>query len=134
LNSNKNFKNNTKYQPYLNNLLLKLSENPIYNKNSITFFHREVLALLIELDVDYQAENRDNFISKDILIKDKNLCIELQGKHHFYRDNTKNYQTIFSNIILAQNGYKVEEISIFDWQKNAKEGKLLYLNNLIKKV
>lgn len=107
-----------------------------YQKNIITRFHRDVLTTLIHLEIDYEVENKDNFISKDIVLTNKinheKVCIELNGEHHYYRDNVKNYQTEFKNKVLLLNGWKVLEVAHKDWKVLDEEKRLVFIRNILK--
>ena len=121
----------------VNNLLIEYINHKIYHKNIITRFHRDVLSILLRLDLDYEVENLDNFTSKDIILKnhridEQRVCLELNGEHHFYRDNQKNYQTEFKKKILCLNNWKVIDIAHMDWKSLDEEKKLAFVSNLIK--
>lgn len=86
-------------------------------RHIISFFHKEVLKILVEKNIIFKVEDFEDYLSKDIsIVHEEKICIEIDGPKHFYRDKANsNYSTVFKKIILTNMGWKVINISHFEW-------------------
>jgi hypothetical protein len=137
LDSSKSFIHDRNLGKNISLLIDQYRGHKYHSYHTITKFHRDVLTTLIQMQVDYEVENREDYLSKDIVINSKNrknekLCIELLGQHHYYRDGTKNFKTEFKNKILELKGWRVFEIDHLEWLKLEEDRKVPFIKNLLK--
>ncbi len=137
LHSSKCFIHDTNMENNISLLINQYSLHRYHSNHTITMFHRDVLTTLIQMQLDYEVENREDYLSKDIVInskirKNEKLCIELLGQHHYYRDGTKNFKTEYKNKILKLNGWTVIEISHLEWLRLNEDCKVPFIKNLLK--
>jgi len=107
------------------------------NSNTkITFFHRDFLKYLIRLCIEYQVEDKENYISKDVILKHKGfkICVELDGKFHYYRDGTLQYGTLYKKRILENYGWKVINLKHSEWSSLDGDSKLNYVKEILDKA
>jgi hypothetical protein len=107
------------------------------NSNTkITFFHRDFLKYLIRLNIPYQVEDKENYISKDVIFQHNGfkVCVELDGKFHYYRDGTLEYGTLYKKRILENFGWKVINLKHSEWSSLDGDSKLKYVKEILDKV
>jgi len=106
-------------------------DKSLFEKSIITNFHKEIIRLLIQLNIKFNVEGKIDDIDKDIEVvyydKKLKICIELDGYYHFYRDNVMNFKTIFKRKILQRLGWKIISFKYSDWMKIKDEEEKLYI-------
>ncbi len=109
-------------------------DRSIFENTIITNFHKDIIRLLIKLNIKFNVEGKIDEIDKDIEVvyydKQLKICIELDGYYHFYRDCVMNFKTIFKRKIIERKGWKIISFKYSEWIKISEEEEKL---NMLKR-
>ena len=99
----------------------------------VSEFHHQVSVTLKELQEQHSVEyvTKDSLFSIDIAFPEDMIAIEIDGPHHFTRNNLlPKGETVARNVIIASKGWHVLSIPYYKWPSDDRE-RQAYLKDLL---
>jgi very-short-patch-repair endonuclease len=98
--------------------------------------HREISRLVTLLGLEHRNEATIGPYSLDIFVPKFNVVIEIDGPHHFFRDDTlRTSSSVLKHSILKNLGYAVIHIPFQEWlQCSSDAKKMAYCSELVDRI